>query len=170
MEQTGHPVHRSIADIHHAICEQVGAIDSLPVSAPVEPAVHTSSEVPPASNPQSTNGGTVEAGTVVAGHGKGGRLDGRCLALRDYYPFWRENLEAAAAGKLLPVDLCENPKVTVFLLSERNTFVRSVETVVVCVPFIRCDFFLRPLGLSLVHAYPSLWHLNRLGCLSCLLT
>lgn len=110
MEQKGHQVYRSIADIHHAICDRVRAFDSAPTSAPAESALHTS-----------TSGSSVEATTTAAGHGEREEAeDGRCLALLDYYPFWRESLEAAEAGKLLPVELCDNPKVRRASLSQRS--------------------------------------------------
>ncbi|CAM9869749.1 unnamed protein product [Scytosiphon promiscuus] len=112
MERKGHSVYRSIAGIHHAICERVGALDSLPASAPADLALQTFSELPAAADPPSTSDSNSDAATeVVTWDGKRDGVDRRCLALRDYYHFWRENLEAATAGKLLPVDLCENPKV-----------------------------------------------------------
>lgn len=35
----------------------------------------------------------------------------KCLAVKDFYPYWRSKLETAEAGKILPIELSENPKV-----------------------------------------------------------
>ncbi|CAM9857594.1 unnamed protein product, partial [Hapterophycus canaliculatus] len=118
LEQKGHAVYRSITDIHHAVCERVGALESPPASAPAELAVHSLPGLPRAADPPSRSSSSVEAAAAVAGHEEREKIDGRCLALRDYYPFWRENLEAAVAGKLLPVDLCGNPKVWPILFDD----------------------------------------------------
>ncbi|CAM9151364.1 unnamed protein product [Ectocarpus sp. 12 AP-2014] len=103
IEREGHPVYRSVADTHDAICERVLSAP-LPPAGSVEPkpAVTTTTAAPPPSCGKSTYG--------IAGSGERTNY-GRCLALRDFYPFWRKNLESAEAGKVLPVDLSDSPKV-----------------------------------------------------------
>lgn len=44
----------------------------------------------------------------------------KCLALKDFYPYWRLKLEMAEAGKLLPIELSENPKVNGLLVNAKN--------------------------------------------------
>ncbi|CAB1121233.1 unnamed protein product [Ectocarpus sp. CCAP 1310/34] len=102
IESKGHPVYRSVVDTHDAICERV--LSALPPAGSVapKPAATTTTAGPPPSCGESTNG--------IAGSGETTN-HGRCLALRDFYPFWRKNLESAEAGKVLPVDLSDTPKV-----------------------------------------------------------
>lgn len=114
MEEAGRDVYRSSGDIHRAICERV--IDSpFPL-----PAAADGDAAPPAAGlPPSTSTAAlpprIGGETSPCGHGQAecgeGKGRGRCLAFRDFYPFWREKLEDAAAGKVLPVDLSENPEV-----------------------------------------------------------
>ncbi|CAM9810245.1 unnamed protein product [Ectocarpus sp. 6 AP-2014] len=104
IESKGHPVYQSVADAHDAICERVVSAPLQPAGsvAPKPAAATTTAAAPPPSCGESTNG--------IAGSGE--RTNhGRCLALRDFYPFWRKNLESAEAGKVLPVDLSDSPKV-----------------------------------------------------------
>ena len=121
MEETGHDVYRSCDDIHRAICERV--LDSpLPPppsadycgEAPVAEAA--AAGVPPPTStaalpPMGSCNGEHSAKGDGAAECGGGRARGRCLALRDFYPFWRRKLEDAAAGKVLAVDLCQDPEV-----------------------------------------------------------
>lgn len=79
-ERNGRRVHRSAADIHGAISE----------------ITH-----PPRQRSPSASACGWDRG-ARGGARSGGR---RCLALRDYYPFWRSRLETAEAGKLVTVDL-----------------------------------------------------------------
>eukprot|EP00903_Cladosiphon_okamuranus_P010270 g9724.t1 len=130
MEEVGHDVYRSSPEIHRAICERV--IDSaFPLSLPppgaggaapipgtagagaADPAPSTSA-TPPGSSSGNSATGNGQAGCVKSKAPKGGR----CLALRDFYPFWRAKLEDAAAGKLLPVDLSPNPKVWAMMFDD----------------------------------------------------
>lgn len=104
LEERGHVVHRSIDDIHDAITQRV--VHSPPTAAPVLPKHGTKIAPAPRRNSGQSRKRYDTAGCA------GNNVHGRCLALRDYYPFWRENLEAAGAGKLLPVDLSENPEVS----------------------------------------------------------
>ena len=92
-------MHTSTDRIHDVICEVVGPLPPSPAEAPANegPALALAAA---AANARSTDQG-----------GRDGMVHRRCLALRDYYPFWRQSLEEAGAGKLLPVDLSENPKV-----------------------------------------------------------
>lgn len=117
MEEAGHDVYRSSAEIHRTICERV--IDSpFPPPPPGDggaatfPAAGTGA--PPSTSttapPPRRRSGNSATGNEQSGCG-GGKTRGRCLALRDFYPFWRAKLEDAAAGKVLPVDLSPNPKV-----------------------------------------------------------
>lgn len=108
IEEKGHDVHRSIDGIHDTISQRIA--HTPPSAAPaVSPTDDTEIAPPPRGNSRQQSGKSGCRGT--AADWGGGGIHGRCLALRDYYPFWRENLEAARAGKLLPVDLSENPKV-----------------------------------------------------------
>lgn len=116
MEEAGYDVYRSSGDIHRAICERVV---SLPPPPPLPPSADGRAALL-AGAPPSTSTATLPPRSSSAGHSANGngqaecegvKARGRCLALRDFYPFWRENLEDAAAGKILPVDLSANPTV-----------------------------------------------------------
>lgn len=108
IENNGHDIYRSVDGIHDAICRRVA--HTLPSAAPaVWPKDNT--KISPPLRGNNRQSGKSDRSDTVADGGEG-NVHGRCLALRDYYPFWRENLEAARAGKLLPVDLSENPKVS----------------------------------------------------------
>lgn len=104
IQERGHDVHRSIDNIHNAILQRV--VHVPPAAAPKLPK-HGNKIAEPSRDNSGQSG--KRNGTTDRGEHE---VHGRCLALRDYYPFWRENLEAAGAGKLLPVDLSENPKVS----------------------------------------------------------
>ncbi|CAM9776369.1 unnamed protein product [Ectocarpus fasciculatus] len=101
IESKGHPVYRSVADTHDAICERVLGTPLPPVSS-MAPTTAAAAAAPTPSCGEPTN--RIAASGERTNHG-------RCLALRDFYPFWRKNLESADAGKVLPVDLSDSPKV-----------------------------------------------------------
>lgn len=104
IDSKGHPVYRSVADTHDAICERVLGAPLPPAgSVAPRPVATTTTAAPPPSRGESTNG--IDRSGERTNHGQ-------CLALRDFYPFWRENLESAEAGKVLPVDLSDSPKVS----------------------------------------------------------
>lgn len=103
IESKWHPVYRSVADTHDAICERVLSAPLPPAgSVAPKPAATTATAAPSPSCGESTNG--IAGSEERTNHG-------RCLALRDFYPFWRKNLESPEAGKVLPVDLSDSPKV-----------------------------------------------------------
>lgn len=105
MEEDGrYEVLHSIGDTHRVICKRV--VGTAPVDRR-RPSAHDDGERPRESPPSSSSTRSTSTSTTAVQ----GEAQGRCLALRDFYPFWRENLEESAAGKILPVDLSENPEV-----------------------------------------------------------
>lgn len=101
LEKKGHPVYRSIGDVHKAVYSAV-----CPIQQPVSTSVAD----------------RVDWCNAVADGTLGGlkaRANCCCLALRDYYPFWRYKLEAQDAGKLLPVDVSPDSKVRLLPKSSR---------------------------------------------------
>ncbi|CAM9254349.1 unnamed protein product [Laminaria digitata] len=114
IEAEGGVVHRSMDEIHDAICEVVNSLQRPPIEAPANRSP-TPALAAAAANARSAEQGWRDS----ADEGwRDGMVPRRCLALRDYYPFWRESLEAAGAGKLLPVDLSENPKVWAIMFDD----------------------------------------------------
>lgn len=119
LEEAGHDVYWSTQDTHRAICERVigiplpippstadeGVAPSPPGTSASAPPPTSTAALPPRSRRGRSANGDVQAECA------GGKVRGRCLALRDFYPFWREKLEDATAGKVLPVDLSQSPKV-----------------------------------------------------------
>ena len=105
IEGEGRVVYRSMGQIHDAICEVVGPLQRSPIETSVNQAPAPSLAAAAAAAAAAANARSSDQGC------RDGTVRRRCLALRDYYPFWRQSLEEAAAGKLLPVDLSENPKV-----------------------------------------------------------
>lgn len=94
-------VHRSVADIHDAISNAMAACHPEQRPAPTPTACKQSR----GAGRRSGGGGSGGCGGSDGGGGDDQRC---CLALRDYYPFWRSRLETAEAGKLVPVDFSEN--------------------------------------------------------------
>lgn len=84
-EEKGHAVHRSIRDIHDAMCNAVCS--------------------PSTSGKPMDSRWPVDSALSEKGRNR------KCLALKDFYPYWRTKLEVAEAGKVLTIEPSENPKV-----------------------------------------------------------